>query len=142
MNGFLPWLVRLTCRARTRDFCHALPACRPSKKYFFFHCTHRLASWGVLISINHAKSLKITSDPFLLATAIRIMDAERKVLFLEKLVLDYFILSRIMINKFQIFSFKNVLRFTYKASASKLKKTFKLLFKALFQTIYDVVTNL
>ncbi len=125
MKGFLPWLVRLARRARTRDFCHGLPALvGPVQNIFFSHCTLRLASWGVLISINHAKSLKITSDPFLLAIAIRIMDAARKVLFHEKLVLDYFILSRIMIDKFQIFSFKNVLSFTYKASASRFKKNF------------------
>jgi hypothetical protein len=64
MKGFLPWLVRLACRGRTRDFCHVLPALVGPVQFFFSHYTHRLASWGVLISIHHANSLKITSDPF------------------------------------------------------------------------------
>jgi hypothetical protein len=38
MKGFLPWLFRLARRARTRDFCHALPALvgPVQKKNIFF----------------------------------------------------------------------------------------------------------
>jgi hypothetical protein len=52
IKGFLPWLVRLARRARTSDFCPALPALvGPVQNIFFFPCrtlfhfirTHRLA---------------------------------------------------------------------------------------------------